>query len=174
MRLNVAETHGPNCRDRPKKRPDAVVTSGPENHVTLNPLFTISDRGSSAMECTTGGPIHRIDTIDRRRGHRSRTAKCTRLNGLQERETVHKFTDCCRVRRRVCQKGSSNLRSFCCGLMVGLNKTGCRPHPDRILQTIFALSGITENRRSTKSLNPHSDKETSRQPHRANFWCPAF
>jgi hypothetical protein len=132
-----------------------VVTSGSECHVTLNPPFTISDRRSSAMACTTGGPMHRIDAIDRRRGHRSRTAKCTRLIGLQERETVHKLTDCCRVRRRVRQKGSSNLRSFCCGLMVGLNKTGCRPHPERILQTIFALRGIIENRRSTKSLNPH-------------------
>ena len=151
-----------------------MVTSGLERHVTLNSRFTITGRQSSAMACAIGGQMHRIDAIDQWKGHRSNTAKCTRLNGLQVRETVHKVTDCCKARRTVSQKGSWNLRSSCSGLMAGLNKTGCRPRPERILQTIFPPSGIIENTRSTKSLKLQLDKETFRQPHRANLWCPAF
>jgi len=151
-----------------------VVTSGPENHVTLNSRFTISGRQSNAMACTIGGPMHRIDAIDQWKGHRSKSAKCTRLNGLQVRETVHKVTDCCRVRRSVRQKGSSNLRSFCWGLMAGLNKPSRRQRLPRFFQTIFTPPGLIESRTFTKaahSLFPKGDVST---PHRANLWCPAF
>ena len=139
-----------------------MVTSGSENHVTLKPRFTSSGRLSNAMACTIGGPMHRIDAIDQWNGHRSKSAKCTRLNCLQGRETVHKVTDCCRARRTVRQKGSSNLRSFCWGLMAGLNKPSRRHRPPKVFQTIFTPPELIESRTLRKLLIPYSPKETFR------------